>query len=102
MSRKSNPTEYTEEEAQRRFEAALRGARIAGPKHNESLTPKRVRAQPKKRPTLKRAYRKISTSRFAYFRGQNCHLRTRLGAPVCGRGARTLSTTKPRSSGKSI
>jgi hypothetical protein len=28
-------------------------------------------------------HRKTSTSRFAYFQGQNCHLRTRSGSPVC-------------------
>jgi hypothetical protein len=32
---------YSENETQRRFETALRGARIAGPKHKESMTPKR-------------------------------------------------------------
>jgi hypothetical protein len=35
---------------QKRFEGALRGARIAGPQHNESVTPKRRKAQPKKKP----------------------------------------------------
>jgi hypothetical protein len=40
---------FTPAETQRRFDAALRGARLAGPKHNESLTPKRVRKQRKKR-----------------------------------------------------
>ena len=49
MPPKSIPMNYTEEETQRRFEVALRGARLAGPKHNESLTPKRVRKQRKKR-----------------------------------------------------
>jgi hypothetical protein len=44
---------YTAEETQRRFEAALRGAQLAGPKHNESLTPKRVRKQSKKRKKAK-------------------------------------------------
>jgi hypothetical protein len=41
---------YSAKEAHERFEAALRGARLAGPKHNESLTPKRQRKQQKKRP----------------------------------------------------
>jgi hypothetical protein len=40
--------QFTEEEARKRFETALRGARLAGPKHNESLTPKRARTQRKK------------------------------------------------------
>jgi hypothetical protein len=53
MSRKSIPTDYTEEETQRRFEAALRGARIAGPMHKESVTPKRVSPQRKKRKKAK-------------------------------------------------
>src|SRR5271169_1645365 len=39
--------------------------------------------------------------RSAFYRGRSCHLRTRLGAPVCGLGAKILSTTKPRSSGGS-
>jgi hypothetical protein len=39
--------EYDEKESRLRFEAALRGARIAGPKHNESLTPKRRKKQSK-------------------------------------------------------
>jgi len=45
------------EESKRRFEAALRGARLAGPKHNESLTPKRTRKQSKKRKKAKSAWR---------------------------------------------
>lgn len=44
---------YEPDVAKRRFEAALHGARIAGPKHNESLTPKRVRKQSKKRKKAK-------------------------------------------------
>jgi hypothetical protein len=32
---------FNADEVQRRFEAALRGARIAGPKHKKSVTPKR-------------------------------------------------------------
>jgi hypothetical protein len=41
--------EYTEEEARQRFEAALRGARIAGPQHKGSVTLKRPKPQRKKR-----------------------------------------------------
>jgi hypothetical protein len=44
---------FDDNEAKTRFEMALRGARIAGPKHNESLTPKRVRPQQKKRKKAK-------------------------------------------------
>ena len=40
---------YDAAEAQHRFEAALRGARIAGPQHIESVTPKWTRPQRKKR-----------------------------------------------------
>ena len=36
---------YSEQEAQQRFEAALRGARIAGHKPKESMTPKYAKAQ---------------------------------------------------------
>jgi hypothetical protein len=39
----------SKEETERRFIAALRGARIAGPKHKESVTPKRAKPQRKKR-----------------------------------------------------
>jgi hypothetical protein len=44
---------YSKQEAARRFEAALRGARIAGPQHRESVTPKRAKVQRKKRQTSK-------------------------------------------------
>jgi hypothetical protein len=37
--------DYTKEEAQQRFDAALRGSRIAGHKPMTSLTPKRLKAQ---------------------------------------------------------
>lgn len=40
--------QFSKEETQRRMEAALRGARIAGPQH-KSVTPKRKRAQRKKK-----------------------------------------------------
>lgn len=49
MGDKEKRETFDPEETKRRFEAALLGARIAGPKHNESLTPKRVRKQSKKR-----------------------------------------------------
>ena len=35
-------------------------------------------------------------------RGRSCPSQMKLGAYVCGRGVRTLSTTRPQSSGKSI
>jgi hypothetical protein len=41
---------FSPEQAKRRFKAALRGARIAGPQHKESVTPKRTKVQGKKRP----------------------------------------------------
>lgn len=46
---------YDAAEAQHRFEAALRGARIAGPQHVESVTPKRGKRQAatKKKPVGK-------------------------------------------------
>jgi hypothetical protein len=34
---------YDDKEAKKRFEAALRGARIAGPRHTKSDAPKRPR-----------------------------------------------------------
>jgi hypothetical protein len=42
-------TEYPKAEVQRRFEAALRGARIAGPQHQQIVTPKQTKLQRKKR-----------------------------------------------------
>jgi hypothetical protein len=47
MNSKKDHSNYSAEETQQRLEAALRGARIAGPKHNESLTPKRPKKQRK-------------------------------------------------------
>jgi len=41
--------QFSPEETQQRFNAALRGARIAGPQHKHSVTPKRVKSQRKKR-----------------------------------------------------
>lgn len=40
---------FSPDEAKRRFEAALRGARIAGPQHKESAKPKAAKLQRKKR-----------------------------------------------------
>jgi hypothetical protein len=41
--------DYSADETKRRFEAALRGARIAGPRHVESVPPKKGKPQRKKR-----------------------------------------------------
>jgi hypothetical protein len=49
MRPKSKNIEYTGEETRHRFETALRGARIAGPQHKESVTPKPKGPQRKKR-----------------------------------------------------
>jgi len=38
---------FTPAETKLRFEAALRGARIAGPRHVESTTPKKAKLQSK-------------------------------------------------------
>jgi hypothetical protein len=43
---------YSAQEAQRRFEAALRGARIAGHKPKETVTHKHSRPQQKKKQKL--------------------------------------------------
>lgn len=40
---------YSESETKARFEAALRGARLAGPQHAESVTPKKDKPQRKNR-----------------------------------------------------
>jgi hypothetical protein len=44
---KKTDDKFSEQEIKLRLDAALRGARLAGPKHNESLTPKRVRKRKK-------------------------------------------------------
>jgi len=49
MNDKNKADIFTPRETQRRFEAALRGARIAGPQHVGSVTPKRAKPQRKKR-----------------------------------------------------
>jgi hypothetical protein len=49
MRGKSNDMNYTKEETRQRFETALRGARLAGPQHVESVTPKQPKPQRKKR-----------------------------------------------------
>jgi hypothetical protein len=38
---------FSPEETQRRMEAALRGARVAGPQHRESVVPKKAKAKRK-------------------------------------------------------
>jgi hypothetical protein len=52
-----NPPEqkakFSADEARQRFEAALRGARIAGPKHKQSVTPKRRKSKRKKQQKTK-------------------------------------------------
>jgi len=45
MAHPMNANKYDPAEAQKRFEDALRGARIAGPKYKKSVTPKRRGAQ---------------------------------------------------------
>jgi len=54
MPKKPDQESYGETETRERFEAALRGARIAGPKHKESLTPKRTKPQRKKKTQRKK------------------------------------------------
>lgn len=43
---KDKDEEFTAQKSRERFEAALRGARIAGPKPKDSMTPKRTRLKP--------------------------------------------------------
>lgn len=42
--------QFSERETRERFVAALRGARVAGPQHKETVTPKQPMPQRKKRP----------------------------------------------------
>jgi hypothetical protein len=46
---KASSDQFSDDETKRRFESALRGARIAGPRHVESVTPKKPKPQRKKR-----------------------------------------------------
>jgi hypothetical protein len=48
------PEQFNPKEAQERFEAALKGARLAGHKPMESLTRKKTKAQPNKRAKRKK------------------------------------------------
>jgi hypothetical protein len=49
MTNKNSDQSFTPAETSRRVEAALRGARIAGPQHKESVTPKAKGLQQQKR-----------------------------------------------------
>jgi len=53
MALNDKTSEFPPSVAKRRFEAALRGARIAGPQHVQSVTPKRAKPQRKKRKKTK-------------------------------------------------
>jgi hypothetical protein len=44
----SRKQEYSAKEAKRRFEAALKGARLTAPIPYASMTPKRTKMQPKR------------------------------------------------------
>jgi hypothetical protein len=44
---KASADQFSDDETKRRFETALRGARIAGPRHVESVTPKKAKSQSK-------------------------------------------------------
>jgi hypothetical protein len=48
MNKREGQDQYSDQETRKRFEAALRGARFAGPRHKESVTPKRASPQRKK------------------------------------------------------
>jgi len=54
MRDKVSEDQFNSAETKARFEAALRGARIAGPQHKESVTPKRAKPQRKKSKTAKK------------------------------------------------
>jgi hypothetical protein len=54
MDSKSD-NKFSDDDARKRFEAALKGARLAGHKPMESLTRKKPKAQPKKRKAAKKA-----------------------------------------------
>jgi hypothetical protein len=46
---KNSEGQYSNKEAEKRFKAALRGARVTGHKSKESIPPKRVSVKKKKR-----------------------------------------------------
>jgi len=54
MEKNRSKDEYPSSEARRRFEAALRGARLAGHKPMKSMTPKRKNAQRAKKKPIQR------------------------------------------------
>jgi len=47
-----NDETFTPEETKQRLEAALRGARVAGPQQKKSVIPKRRRERKKKKPSV--------------------------------------------------
>ena len=55
MPKRLDEDHYSARETDERVAAALRGARIAGSQHRESVTPKRPKPQQKKRPKTKRS-----------------------------------------------
>jgi hypothetical protein len=54
MSKNSTDEQFSVEESKRRFEAALRGARMAGSQHRRNAAPKKSKPQ-QKRKTAKRS-----------------------------------------------
>jgi hypothetical protein len=50
---KKSDERYSDQEAQQRFQAALKGALNTPPKPLKSMTPKRAKLQPKKRKKAK-------------------------------------------------
>lgn len=48
MERKSPDDAYSEQETEARMQAALRGARLVGPKPKSSMTPKQPKKQTKR------------------------------------------------------
>jgi len=49
MEKKKDDISFTADETQRRFESALRGARIAGPKHTKATAVKQAKPPRKKK-----------------------------------------------------
>jgi hypothetical protein len=66
MATKTNDEQFSDEEAQRRFEAALRGAREVGHEPMKDIPPKRLKpemkSRAKARPPKKRVPQRIRRS----------------------------------------
>ena len=76
-----NPDQYSPKENNIRFEAALRGARLAGPQHMQSVTPKRASKQRARKASAPKDAARAFGERAALALGRN--VRRRRFAVIC-------------------